>query len=422
MCMGPLCKVTCSNTTFNRCTVVVLNGASVSLQNPEFLDMGKSVSLVSMYAHGQGSNVRINGGSISGGIQGIAVQAGAQVEASELKITAVEVTGIEVNDPGSIMRLTGGQLQEFSTRYDGRHVFGGSSQRSYVCTPDRRGVHAHSGGTVDFCTVSISGMWRGVCVYKGSQAKLTDCRVSDTDRDCLLVASDSTAVIESCSIAGCKASNGISVSGPGSSVHAALCNISSNYVCGAVATNGGKLVLDRCKSYGNGRGGYVCEDAGSSIEMYGCSSDNDAYGCSVTAGAKLVAEKALICSSENNGFDVDSSEAVLVGCKVSGCNETGIFMNGLGGNAKLIAEGCIVERNGQCGIIAGRNTTAVVTRCRTQGNRTAGCKARWRGAHMTLQNCKSNDDSCAFTTDDGGVLVMREVSVNNARPVSGQID
>lgn len=58
----------------------------------------------------------MQGGSITGGAQGIAVQSGAILEAQGVTISGVSVTGVEVRDQGSCLQLEHCKLEEFSSR------------------------------------------------------------------------------------------------------------------------------------------------------------------------------------------------------------------------------------------------------------------------------------------------------------------
>ena len=74
MCYGACCTPIFTGVTFERCTLVALAGAHVTLQRPTFTDMHKSSSGLSIYAHGVCTKVVSHGGCIAGGTQGVAVQ------------------------------------------------------------------------------------------------------------------------------------------------------------------------------------------------------------------------------------------------------------------------------------------------------------------------------------------------------------
>jgi hypothetical protein len=413
VCMGSSCRASFTDCEFNKCALLVLEGARVTLEHPRFNDMGKSAALLSVYAHGSGSQVCMNGGSITGGIQGVALQAGAHMRTSDITISGVEVTGIEVNDEGSSLTVTRGKLSEFSTRYDARHVFDAKVRnRSHVRMPERRGVHVHSGGAIELSSVFVSGMWKGVCVYEHSHAKLAYCTVTGTEQECMQVAGHSTASLLSSTLSQSRASTGVTVCDAGSTVLATRCHFLENQQHGAAALSQGRLIADKCTSARNVRVGYTCGDSGSSLALHSCTSDGDAYGCCVTSGGNLNAIKVHVSRSEFCGFDIDSADAVLSQCSAVGCSGPGMYVSGFDGTARLEVEGCLLEHNQGCGILAGRNAAAIVRRCKSRGNGEAGYLARWNGAQMTVLNSSSKRDNGGCGVREGGVLSMDNVKVD----------
>jgi hypothetical protein len=71
-CSGASCTVSFSNCKFENCQLVVLTGAYVTLENPTFtqspLPEDSLTGGVSIYTWGVGTLVRVNGGSITGGL------------------------------------------------------------------------------------------------------------------------------------------------------------------------------------------------------------------------------------------------------------------------------------------------------------------------------------------------------------------
>ena len=120
-----------------------------------------------------------------------------------------------------------------------------------------------------------------------------------------------------------------------------------------------------------------------------------------------------MCKSAHSGFDVDSAAAVLKECCVSACGGAGVAVSGIGGRARADVEGCTLEHNTGCGILAGRNSMAKVTRCCSRGNGEGGYKARWSGARMVVMHGSSDGDGgggCAAS--DGGSATLQGVAVD----------
>lgn len=85
ICYG--CSCTFTNVRFHACSLVALAGAQVKLVSSNFANMGSSTSGLSLFAHGAGTTVNIQGSIVMGGTQGLAVQAGAHLEASGMSIS-----------------------------------------------------------------------------------------------------------------------------------------------------------------------------------------------------------------------------------------------------------------------------------------------------------------------------------------------
>jgi hypothetical protein len=410
--MGESCQAQFSDCVFSKCTLLTLAGAQVAVKNAQFSDMAKSAALVSVYAHGTGSFLRLAKCSISGGIQGVSVQAGARLEASDLTVTAVEVTGVEVSDPGSRLTIARGKMHEFSSRYDARHTFT-LMNRSHVRMPERQGVHVHSGGRIELFSVAVAGMLKGVCVHRGGLAMLADCTVTQTQQECVLVEGHNSSVcLKRCSLSESKTSRGASVCGAGSTMRATACRFVRNHKHGAAASQGGRLIANGCTSLGNAKVGFSSEDSGSDVELHACSSIGDAYGVCVTNGGRLRANMTHISQSQHGGFDVDSAEAFLTQCSATKCCGPGMFVSGIGGRAELHVEASTIEQNSGCGILAGRNALAIVQGCRSRGNQEEGYKARWNGASMTVVESSSEGDKEGCVVSDGGGLCMKHVEVD----------
>lgn len=146
--------------TFDGCSLLVLAGAHVTLENVTFKNMHRGSNRIGMVAQCAGTVAMVQGGSITGGLQGVAVQAGARLEASNLTIAEIEVLGVEVQDKGSTLKLSSCKLKDFSAEFSD-HPIG-------LC-----GVRVHSSSrahisdlcTADGCDIVSSGGHEGTCCY-----------------------------------------------------------------------------------------------------------------------------------------------------------------------------------------------------------------------------------------------------------------
>lgn len=88
LCHGKGCQVTFTNVTFERCTLVVLEGAAATLRSCNFSNSTRQEG-VSIYASGSGTAVNVRGGSIVGGAQGASIAGGAAFKAAFLTVSKV---------------------------------------------------------------------------------------------------------------------------------------------------------------------------------------------------------------------------------------------------------------------------------------------------------------------------------------------
>lgn len=74
MCHGSGCGVTFRNVTFTECTLVVAEGACAVLHGTSSSFDPEGPCGLALFADGEGTVVRMHGGSITGGTQGVTVQ------------------------------------------------------------------------------------------------------------------------------------------------------------------------------------------------------------------------------------------------------------------------------------------------------------------------------------------------------------
>lgn len=131
---------------------------------------------ISMLVHGAGTQASVNSGTITGRTQRVSVQAGASLEASDLTIIHVEVTGVEAKDEDSFVKLTRCNLHGFSDQVYAR------LENGWETTEDVwvRGVYVHCSSTAELCSISVTGqeIACGVAVCTSASATLAGCGAS----------------------------------------------------------------------------------------------------------------------------------------------------------------------------------------------------------------------------------------------------
>ena len=106
VCSGAGCQATFEDTVFDRCSLVVLSAAQATLFQAEFKNMDASQSGLAMFVHGVSSRVTVQGGTVAGATQAVAVQAGGHLEATDVTINGVHAVGVDVQGDGSTLSLT----------------------------------------------------------------------------------------------------------------------------------------------------------------------------------------------------------------------------------------------------------------------------------------------------------------------------
>ena len=407
VCIGSACRVTFEDAVFKRCTLIVLSGAQATLTSPQFRHEASSTARLSLYAQGAGTKVDVQGGTITGGTQGVAVQAGATLTASHLTLTRVKTIGVEVQDEASSLKLHHCNMHAFCDR---------------AC-----GVRVHSGSSAELSHLSLSGMHQAVGIASKASASLADCTVAD----CAVAAvSYISAAAQGVKITGaatgrldrCSLSGGLIVDGCGSHAHAAHCQFlssgSSVGGSGAAALGGSALTAESCTSSGQVDSGYFVRGAGSVMELSHCSSDKDLFGCSAADGGWLKASNCVASSCGMAGFTVyPRGSAVLDTCSARCCNGAGA--RAMGEGARLVLEGCCLQDNGVWGAKAMDDAVVEVNGCSSSGHQHAGYWAEDRG-HMTVKNSISDGDRKGCGVSGGGWLTMEGVTVDGGQQ-SGQL-
>lgn len=226
------------NVTFKQCSLLVLCGTRAILQEPSFVREGEEG--ISMVVHGPGTTVSVSGGSITGGIQGVLVCQGAQLEANDLTISAVHARGAEVKDEGSLVKLNQCNLHSFCHRSHAMLVDGS--------------VYVHSESRAALVGVSMSCdavVDSGVLVCTRASASMKDCKVADAVIYGVLCSDAATGHLEGSTVSNTVTSGGVYVLSKGAvtRVEAQCCHVLQSRDCGMHVSSGGYFacsVMRKC--------------------------------------------------------------------------------------------------------------------------------------------------------------------------------
>ena len=289
MCHGAGCSVAFSNVTFDHTTLLVLDGAEVTLTNSHFNFTSTPSAGVALFAQGQGAIVHMHGGTITGGAQGITVHQGAHLEASNLVISAMAVTGAEVTDQHSVLRLHQCAVRDMQRWHHDK------------CTV--RAVHVHLYSTAELSEMEIESVMWGIDVRIRAKATISDCTIKNSLQASVTVRAGASARVATCVLEGSQKGAGLFVQGSGSVVESVGCSFLRNAGCGALAMDAAHVLLDRCRSDGNQVCGYSASGTATAV-LSNCVSEGDCRGCAVCKQGMLKGQNTTMSGSEKSGVEI----------------------------------------------------------------------------------------------------------------------
>lgn len=373
VCYGEGCNATFTDVTFADCTLVVLAGAHVTLNAPTFTQEGEVGASLSVLADGAGTKVVVNSGDITGGMQGAIVQGGAHLEACDLTIAEVELTGVLVKDEGSSLSLTSCTMQDFSSLHN-----------------------------------DVSD---GVWLHSNATASLSKCNFAHAGRACIFVSHSGTGHLHDCAML--ESGSGIHATGSCSHVHATRCHFVHNTGPGALVLGGATLTGDMCRSEGNARAGYAVSESGSEMQLIDCTSDSDDVGCSASYQGTLIARKVNVSGSWEQGYWCQGGTMDLKVCSATACIENGVLCGCVvvdGCMSVLHAVGCTMQVNGHAGFVSEQGAEMSLKGCCSRKNTGVGLLVKESGSMEVSMSC-IDDNERGFHVTDTGVLNAEEVKV-----------
>lgn len=186
VCMGQGCSVALEDAVFDRCSLIVLDGARFTVKGSRFV--GKEVG-IGVYAEGQHTAVEMKEVVICGGRQGVVVRYHASFKGAGLMLSDLMEMGFECKGPGSSMDLRDVKMFGFERRatraaqFVAVHVIDQGqarlSEMNMCLWPYEVGVHASRHASIEMHDSRVAS---DMCYFfsRGSTGELSTCRFEST--------------------------------------------------------------------------------------------------------------------------------------------------------------------------------------------------------------------------------------------------
>ncbi|NJR41486.1 MAG: hypothetical protein HC767_01320, partial [Akkermansiaceae bacterium] len=249
------------NVTFESSALVVMAGAHVTITGSTFSQSAES-SGISLYGHGGGTSIQLGNSSISGGMQGIAMQSRAVLEAQQVTISGAAGLRDRAVEPSY------SSAAELATRSS-------ENNQDLECCEFMYGIRVEDAiGNVTGC--SITDCARGGVVFLGL---------------------DATGVVNDCTFLRNK--------------------------IGVLAAEEASVNLRGCHTVESGHGAVVRSSA--CLDCAECSSEKDSVGLHCSGGSSLTALKLSVMEARVSGCVIESEAmASFTDCSVAGSGAKGI--------------------------------------------------------------------------------------------------
>jgi hypothetical protein len=358
---GAGCSATFTDVRFGNCSLVVLAGASATVNGASFSHPTTAPSHFSVLADGPGTQVVMQMCDITGGARGIVVQGGAHVDVSDSRFEETLHTGVLAMDEGSSVSLTGCTIEEFP----------------------------HEGN------IRNDGVWIG----SRATASLTSCNFAHAARACVYVSHASTVQMHDCVMM--DASKGLYAVGEGSKVQCSSCMFLNNDETGVLAEDSAEVAVEGCKSNSNRLAGYAVTDA--SLWMRYWSSEQDEVGCSAGRGGELKAYMVDVFKAYQHGFSCEEHASMYLGV----CTATESISKGFSCDteASMVAVGCTAQANDLSGFAACNGSSLVLKGCCSRLNKADGIVATGSSTVNLSSSCCDENLESGVYVKDGNVLV-----------------
>jgi hypothetical protein len=431
---GAACTVALHNVRFNKCTLVILNGAKALVEQCGFSsNLSPSESCgVCLYAHGAGTRVTVQSCKFTGGLECIAASDGAQLAAVDTHFTAVDVCAVDGAGPNTQISLVRCSVSDMGKAYANTERTPNEEGKTYfLCT----GVHVHNSCRGELVQLTVTSAEVGISVARGGVVQATECSLCECVACGANVSKASSAVLTKCTLQGSELFHGLHVDGQGTSAEAYECAFQENKQSGAGVYSSSKLKLVNCRSSGNGSAGYWAQSGGQ-LTMSDCKSEGDTVGCGgIEPGSIVITERLHVSRSCQSGVVVDQyAKATIKDSVICDCDQAclmatagaevhvtasrmeragkghGLEVTGEGSRGR--AEGCVLRGNAEAGAAVFQGGCLELVACESEGNKVAGFWSQSGGA-LRISDCVSKQDEVGCgARGKGSTVSCSNITVN----------
>lgn len=409
VCMGRGCSVAFEDAVFDRCSLVVREGAQVTVNGSKFQGKESPWSGISVFVDGEHTAVEMNEVAIHGGKQGVAVRSQASFKGVSLTLNQVKDMGLECTGLGSTMDLRDVSITGFdrvgtmSAQFVAVHVIDqGHAQLIEVMmhmTPYEVGVHASGHAFVEMNDSTVSASVLCCAFSGGSTGKVSGCEF-DTYGTCITLQDENTSMDAhdchfSCFGARVVAENW------------------GDANCGVMVRNGARCKGRALSSTGfdidsGPIAGYVVYTNGE-MECTNSDSSDNAHGC-VVFGGTLRASNLLMKNNKKYGCWVQNRGlVVLQDCTAENCGKNGVTVRNAGSRVDM--KNCKLVGNRQIGVLAHESGLVQARNCSSSKHELAGYWAQKYGRMEVISSTSDEDRrGCGFA--EAGQLFMHKVVVD----------
>ena len=240
------------------------------------------------------------------------------------QFTGAAATGLEVRGSGSTMHVAQCTVES----PESCSIL--SEQELALC-----GVAVRDEAVAEIDRLTVSSGVIGVLVHGESEIRMSNSKLSKTQRSCMSVATGSNAVVKNCSLSESTEQHGLMVRDECSTVQAYSCKFFRNPQGGAAVFARGYLKANMCETQGNLGAGFWAQ-LGATLELNACSSFNDAVGAGVQLSSTILAKHTSVRHSKQSGFLVsDYCSGNFTSCSASDGSLHGATIDGTQATATL---------------------------------------------------------------------------------------
>lgn len=393
MATGTACLLQLKNVAFEKCSLVILNGANVQMEKSTFSSdsVVEDSNGVCIYAQGAGTIATVNDCHLTGGLHCIVACDGAVLKATRMHCASAGLCGVSgsgVNSKIKLQKCEVSSMAEEFANVDRKPNEEGKTD--FFCT----GVLVNNACMAELDELTVTKVEIGISIDRKGVAHATNCSITECIACGVNVSKSSTASFRKCVMQGAQCFHGLHVDGEGSCVEAYNCKFESNKQSGAGAYGGSKLTLSRCHTSDNGASGYWAQGGGH-VVLTDCTSYEDTVGCGgIEKGSSVSAARLQVSNSYQSGVVVDQeARAIVTESVVIDCVQACAMVSA---GAECVIQESRLERakSGHGMEVKGGNSVGRARKCVFRDNSEAGAAVFCRGL-MELHSCESERNEVA---------------------------